>query len=84
MTNTIDRREFMTILTSCFTGTPNTSWETVLENVLMDFEAYGDDECSNFISDQYAEGKISDQDILVEFENFCLFTIHDINEYDVI
>lgn len=84
MKNTIDRREFMAILTSCFTGTPNTSWETVLENVLMDFEAYSDDECSNFISDQYAEGKISDTEILSEFEQFCLFAIDDINEYDII
>lgn len=84
MTTTISRQQFMKILVSCFTGTPQTSWDTVLDNVLYDFESYSDDECSSFLADQYAEGKISDAEILSEFEQFCLFAIDDINEYDVI
>ena len=54
MTTTISRQQFMEILKSCFTGTPHTSWDIVLDNVLMDFEAYGDDEISSFLADQYA------------------------------
>jgi hypothetical protein len=50
----------------------------------MDFEAYGDDEISGFIADQYAEGKVDEAGILSEFENFCIFAIHDITEYDVV
>lgn len=84
MTTTISRQQFMEILKSCFTGTPHTSWDTILDNVLMDFEAYGDDEISSFLADQYAEGKIDEREILSEFENFCIFAIYDITEYDVV
>ena len=76
----INRQTAMEILRQCFSGKPNTSWETILDNVLWDFENYCTDEISGFIAEQ----NLDESEILSEFEQFCVFTIHDINEYDVI
>lgn len=78
MTATI---KYMEILRALFTGTPRTSWETVLENVMMDFESYAADEVSGFIADKYGPDS---PEMQAEFANFCTFCIDDINEYDVL
>lgn len=74
-------KTYLAILKTLFTGTPRTSWETILENVMMDFESYCNDEVSDFISEKYAADS---KEMQAEFENFCTFCIDDINEYDVI
>lgn len=83
ITNLIEekRESFMKVLQDQTTGEPRTSWNYVLDGLLYDFEAYANDEASEFIDEQYSRGEIDDNEILWQFEQFVMF-LEDINEYD--
>lgn len=71
-------------LESEFTGTPNTSWENIFNNLVAEFELYADDEVSSgdggTIKERYDAGIYDANDVDVEFDNFIMWL--DANDYD--
>lgn len=75
------RAEFMKLLKENTEGEPRTSWDNVLDGLLMWFEIYCSDETSEFLDEKYNSGEIDDNEILWEFEQFIVYA-EDINDYD--
>lgn len=73
-----------------YTGTPNTSWDNIFDNVLNEFTLYCGDEVSaeqdergnygDTLEEQYDDGRIDSEDIEREFDHWIVFV--DLNEYD--
>lgn len=68
-----------------YDGEPSTSWDTIFDNVVDEFERYCDDEASamgtdRFLKERFDSGELSESDMLSEFYDFIRFI--DISDYD--
>lgn len=69
-----------------YRGEPDTSWDTIFDNVLFDFLLYCDDEANGneegrSLSDMWELGMLDDDAICYEFEQFVEGL--DLEQYDV-
>lgn len=68
-----------------YDGEPSTSWDTIFDNVVDEFERYCDDEASSYgedrtLKEKFDAGVLSEADMLTEFYDFIRFI--DISDYD--
>lgn len=68
-----------------YDGEPSTSWDTIFDNVVDEFERYCDDEASSYgedrtLKEKFDAGVLSEADMLSEFYDFIRFI--DISDYD--
>lgn len=68
-----------------YDGEPSTSWDTIFDNVVDEFERYCDDEASSYgedrtLKEKFDAGVLSEADMVSEFYDFIRFI--DISDYD--
>lgn len=73
-----------------YSGTPNTSWDNIFDNVLNEFTLYCGDEASAYVDDyynysdpleiMYADGQVDAEEVAHEFDQWLMW--RDISEFD--
>ena len=69
-----------------YDGEPSTSWNTIFDNVVNDFELYCDDEASAYgedrtLKEKFDAGVLSERDMLTEFYDWIRWI--DLADYDI-
>ena len=80
-----NREAFIQHLEENYNGEPETNWNNIFNNIIVEFESFAEDEASadengKTIQTNYEQGDFDEIDISNSFDNFIMFL--DIKEYD--
>ena len=80
-----NREAFIQQLEEIYNGEPETNWNNIFNNIIVEFESFAEDEASadengKTIQTNYEQGVFDEIDISNNFDNFIMFL--DIKEYD--
>ena len=80
-----NREAFIQQLEENYNGEPETNWNNIFNNIIVEFESFVEDEASadengKTIWTNYEQGVFDEIDISNSFDNFIMFL--DIKEYD--